>query len=130
MEQELFIILREIRFMLFILTIFACVFMFFGILKGIIRINKYFDDAKVDAFINRANKLFEKANYAKLIEHCKEQLEDSPNDSNAYWWLARAKQELKEFDEARSLYEKVLELEPSWRESHIEPYLKKIEKNQ
>ncbi|MFV1983842.1 MAG: hypothetical protein ACC657_09925 [Thiohalomonadales bacterium] len=40
--------------------------------------------------------------------------------------MARGKQELGETVEAKALFVRLLELEPSWKESHIEPYLKKL----
>ena len=79
-------------------------------------------------FINRANSYFESADYERLVAYCEEKLNKYPNHTNAIWWLARAKQEMGKSLEAKSLFEKLLELEPSpsWKSSHIEPYLKKL----
>lgn len=77
-------------------------------------------------FFNRADKYFQSANYEKLIEHCEEKLRKYPNHSNATWWLARANKGLGNQPESKALFEKLLELEPSWKETHIEPYLKSM----
>ena len=87
-----------------------------------------FKRAWEDSFISKANSYFESADYERVVAHCEEKLRKSPNHTNAIWWLARAKQEMGKPLEAKTLFEKLLELEPSpnWRSSHVDPYLKKI----
>ncbi|MET0107286.1 MAG: tetratricopeptide repeat protein [Candidatus Thiodiazotropha sp.] len=75
---------------------------------------------------NTANKHFERAEFEKLEQHCQEKLNKYPNHLNAIWWLARAKLEIGEASEAKTLFERILELEPSWKETHIEPYISKL----
>ncbi len=85
-----------------------------------------FKKAWENDFINRAEKYFQSAKYEKLVEHCEEKLRKYPNHANAIWWLARAKQGSGNHSESKALFEKLLELEPGWRETHIEPYLKSM----
>ena len=128
MEQEILQTLQEIRGILYALTVIVSFIMLVWVANWISNIIANFKKAWENDFITRADKYFASANYEKLTEYCKEKLIKYPNHSNATWWLARAKQEMGEVNEAKVLFEKLLELEPSWKESHIEPYLRNTTK--
>jgi cytochrome c-type biogenesis protein CcmH/NrfG len=126
MEQEILNTLREIRGILFVL---AAVMILVALVwavnwGGNIVVN--FKKAWENDFRDRANKYFESADFDRLVEHCEEKLKGCPNHTHATWWLARAKQEMGKGLEAKALFERLVELEPSWKETHIEPYLKKL----
>jgi len=126
MEQEILQTLQEIRVILYILLIVVSVGMLVWIVHWISNIAANFQSAWENDFITQADKYFESANFDKLIEHCQDKLNKFPNHSNATYWLARAKLELGDSAESKALFQRLLELEPSWRDSHIEPYLKKL----
>lgn len=48
------------------------------------------------------------------------------NDPALYWWLGKAHYKQQNYQEAKSAFEKSIELEPSYQ-SALEPYLKQIE---
>ncbi len=126
MEQELLNTLREIRGILFVLTAVMIFVSLIWAVNWASNIAANFKKAWEHNFINQANKYFEIADFENLVVHCEEKLKNYPNHTNATWWLARAKQEMGKELEARMLFERLLELEPSWKDSHIEPYLKKL----
>ena len=117
MEQEILKILQEIHGLLIGLISMLGFVMLIWVINWISNINKNFKKAWENDFIELADKYFESGNYSKLIDHCKSKLELHPNHSNATWWLARTELELGNLSKAKSLFEKVLELEPSWRET-------------
>jgi len=126
MEQEILHTLNEIRGILYALLTIVSFVLFVWILRGIQNIFISFKQTWENDFITRADKLFESAEFEKLTQHCQEKLNKYPNHSNATWWLARAKQETGDQLEAKALFERLLELDPGWNETHIEPYLKKL----
>ena len=67
---------------------------------------------------------FNKGQYQELEQHCKEKLEELPNAPWVLLWLAKAKRALNESQESIELFEKVLQIEPSWKEDYIDPYFK------
>ena len=126
MEKEILQTLQEIRGILYVLTVIVSLVMLVWAANWIMNIVANVKQAYKNDFINRADKYFERADLEKLTEHCEEKLSDYPNHSDATWWLAREKLETGMESEAKVLFDRLLELEPSWRESHIEPYLTRI----
>ena len=123
MENEVLQTLKEIRGILYILTVITGISMFVWLVHWARNIFISFKKEWERVFITQAENYFEKADYDKLIEHCGEKLRRYPNHSNAIWWLARVKQETGKELEAKKLFEKLLLLEPSWKENHIDPYI-------
>ena len=75
-------------------------------------------------FKQRAATLFEKGNTEELLAHCREKLADKPNHAYALWYLAKAHYERQEHSEARTQFVRLAEVEPSWDEGHVQPYLR------
>lgn len=126
METEILQTLQEIRGILYVLTAIMSLVMLVWVANWVSNIIANFKQAWESDFTNRADKYFESAEFDKLAQHCQEKLAKHPNHSNATWWLARAKLETGSSSEARKLFERLLELEPNWKETHIEPYLDKL----
>ncbi|MES9852564.1 MAG: tetratricopeptide repeat protein [Candidatus Thiodiazotropha sp. L084R] len=126
MEKEILQTLNEIRGILFALTSLVSVVLLVWVVHWVSSIYANFKKAWENSFINTAEKYFEKAEFEKLVIYCEERLTNFPNHSNAIWWLARAKQEIGQITEAKALFDRLLELEPGWKETHIEPYIKKL----
>jgi tetratricopeptide (TPR) repeat protein len=126
MEQEILNTLKEIRGILFLLS---AVMVFVSLVWAAnwgSNIFANFKNAWENNFIKQANKYFESADFDRLVEYCEEKLKKYPNHTHATWWLARAKQEMGKGIEAKILFERLMELAPSWKDSYIEPYLKKL----
>jgi tetratricopeptide (TPR) repeat protein len=130
MENEILHTLQEIRSILYVLTVIVSLVMLVWVTNWVGNIVANFKKAWENYFITRADKYFESGELDKLTEHCHDKLAKYPNHSNATWWLAKAKLETGNNSEARNLFERLLELEPSWNETHIEPYLKRLSSKQ
>ncbi|MEW8229382.1 MAG: hypothetical protein AB2745_03595 [Candidatus Thiodiazotropha endolucinida] len=126
MDKEILQTLHEIRGILLVLTSLVSVVLLVWVVHLISNILANFKKAWENSFITTADKYFEKAEFEKLTVHCEKKLIKYPNHSNAIWWLARAKQESGNVSEANALFKRLYELEPSWRETHIVPYTKKL----
>ena len=61
---------------------------------------------------------------------CNEQLTNRPSDTYALWYLGSALFRLGEVDAATTTFRKLVELEPGWDESHVQPILSKMEKGE
>ena len=126
MDTEILKTLQEIRGLLFILTSAICFVVAILFLRNIGRAITHYQSLKVNAFINEANELFDSGSYIELVDFCESKLKKLPNHSNAVWWMAKAKFRMGEEEEAKALFEKLIELEPSWEDDYIQPYIKKI----
>ena len=126
MDTEILRALQEIRGLLFILTSAICLVVAILFLSSIGRALEYYRSVKANAFINEANELFDLGSFNELVEFCESKLKQFPNHSNAVWWMAKAKFRMGEEQEAKALFEKLIELEPSWEDEFIQPYIKKI----
>ena len=126
MDTEILKTLQEIRGLLFILTSAICFVVAILFLRNIGRAITHYKSLKANAFINEANELFDLGNYIELVDFCESKLKQLPNHSNAIWWMAKAKFRMGEEEEAKALFEKLIELEPSWEDDYIQPYIKKI----
>ena len=123
MSQEILQTLQEIRGLLYIFLYAGGFLLFIFIAKiianTVIRIKQAFESA----FVNEADKLMKMGKLPELIKHCEEKLKEYPNHSNAIWWLGKAKHEIGQKNEAKLLFERLLVLEPSWKNGYIDPYL-------
>ncbi|MCG7981046.1 MAG: tetratricopeptide repeat protein [gamma proteobacterium symbiont of Clathrolucina costata] len=126
MENEALHVLKEIRGILYFIAAMLGVITFMWFANWVKRIIIEFRTAWESAFINKANKYFERAQYEKLASHCEDMLKENPNHSNAIWWLARAKMGAGELHQARALFERLSGLEPQWQEEQITPYLEQM----
>jgi len=126
METETLQLLQEIRNALYVLTAIAGLSFVVWLILAISRIKANITKAMDDEFHNQATKYFEVADFTKLTKHCNDQLSSHPNHIYAIWWLARTKFEIGEASEAKTLFQRVLELAPSWKETEVDPYLEKL----
>ncbi len=126
MDIEILQTLKEIRGILYALSAFISVALFVLIIRWIGNIVTSFKSAWENDFVNRANNHFQRNELANLDQLCQEKLQKYPNHSTAVWWLARSKLEQGNSVEASELFKRLVELEPTWKESHVEPYLKKL----
>ncbi len=126
MDQEMLQTLQEIRGLLYVLVAVVAASVIVGIINRISNIVSNIKNVFKNSFIEQADKYFENAEIEQLIKYCEEKLKKHPNHSNAIWWMAKAKQESGDEIEAKALLERLLQIEPTWKETHIEPYLNKL----
>lgn len=68
----------------------------------------------------------ESQNYIGVAELSRRELEKNPKYSHAYWWLGRAHYNLGNDVESMKYFKELMEVEPTWEEEHIMPYLEKL----
>ena len=82
----------------------------------------------MDNLFNRvASDMFESGKLTELIEYCHEHLKKKPRAAYAYWFLGKAHYQLKELSKAEQFFNKAIEINPSWENEWVKPYLEKIE---
>ena len=125
MENEILQSLNEIKIIMYIvlavlgLGVVLAVFMIIGVTSKILKYKKQ------EEFNFLGQEMLDKDCNKELIEHAKEHLEERPNHTYALWYLAKAYYNLKNYAQAKELFEKVGKIEPSWVET-VEPYLDEI----
>jgi len=124
MEAEILQTLREIKSILYVIGLIISIAVVFKVFEFITSIIKNFKKAIKEVWRNEANEYFDKGEYDSLISHCEKRIETYPNDVTAIWWLARAHLENGNREKADEYFEKVTNIEPSWKEEHVLPYLK------
>ena len=123
MESDILRTLQEIRGILYVIGLFIALSMTFKIFESISLIIKNYKEAKESVWKNDAIAYFDKGDYKTLFTHCEERIKTHPNDATAVWWFARVNQVMGNNDKATELFQKVAEIEPSWKEEHVKPYI-------
>ena len=78
-----------------------------------------------EQFNFQAQEMLDKDCNKELIQYAKEHLKERPNHTYALWYLAKGHYNLKNYSQAKELFEKIGKTEVSWLEI-VEPYLDKI----
>jgi len=123
MESQILQTLEEIRGILFVIAMLLGIGVLSWVLKSISVVVNQFKYAWSQRWKDNANDLYSKGEYEKLVEHCNDRLNEMPNDAHAVWWLARSYIELEDYEEAKKLFIKVGQIEPSWKSEYVDPYL-------
>jgi cytochrome c-type biogenesis protein CcmH/NrfG len=90
----------------------------------ILAVNKQsVEKEKLDDFYYKARQLLDKEDMESLIEFCTEKLKKEPGHSYGRWFLGLAYYRKKDWPNALSEFERLYEIEPSWREEYLNPYL-------
>lgn len=89
----------------------------------------YFDIRKLLAktFESVADDLLKQNRLAELKAHAAERLSTHPNHEYARWYLARALYLDGDRESARREFDVLAKLCPSWRDEHIDPFLRELE---
>jgi len=130
--EELQLVNENIEFIKWLLVAFLVLFsvLLVAIIGGIAFM------AKVGGEVLKPTKNFrrigqehlEKDEINDLIELCEEKLETHPNHDLANWFLALGYYHKGKLHDAKRAFLKTEEFRPSWKEEHIDPYLREIEK--
>ena len=78
-------------------------------------------------FRNAIENFYNKEEFSVVTNGCDLRLGRHPSDSWAYWWKGKGHYQLGEFKEAEKAFNKVLALEPAWK-NNVTPWLDEIEK--
>ncbi len=78
------------------------------------------------SFANRAKSLLEAGRAAELLKLAENRVEAAPGDAFAFWYLAQAAYRLGDTAAALKSIQKVGELQPDWREAHVDPFIRAL----
>ncbi len=123
MEHEILTTLQEIRGMLLVIIVLFLIFVA-ALTYSVLAETLPFLKPKKIADI--AEDLMESGKDKEVVILCNKNLSKKPNHLTSVWWLAKAKYNLKEYDESEKLFNLILEKEPNWKTEFIVPYLEKI----
>lgn len=123
MESESVLLLKEIRQILYWIGAAISIGVVFWIASSSSRMWIQFKAAVRKAWIYQASEYFDKADYDSLLTHCEERQSSYPNDATAVWWLARCYKMKDIPNKSDELFSKVFELEPTWKEEHVDPFV-------
>jgi len=127
MDNELLSILTDIRTAIYWLLAVVIVGVIANWIRAGISIKNAMGKKLDDLFTDEASELYDKGQFGDLISHCEEYLNSRPNHSYALWYKAKALYQKQEYKKSKECFEQLSKNEPSWDESNIQPYLKKIE---
>jgi hypothetical protein len=70
--------------------------------------------------------MHDRGEYSDLVEYLSGKLSRYPNNPTVVYWLARGYLGLEQYSKAKKALLKLRELEPSWEEEYVAPYMKII----
>ena len=126
MDSQIVPILQEIRSALWMLVALVALFWVIKLLKAIERSLRNLKKRFSDRVKLAANNMFERGQYAELIDYCNYRIKERPNDGTAHWFRGKAYYQQKEYDLALESFNKVIEIFPSWEKDWAGPYIEKI----
>lgn len=94
--------------------------------RAVVGIINIFRKNREDLFTQVADTLYGEGKLDQLLEHCAAQLSKQPFHAYALWYQAKAYFRKGEYSKARNVLESLDQSEPTWSESHVQPYLEKI----
>jgi tetratricopeptide (TPR) repeat protein len=127
MNSDTILILNDIKIALYILIAVVTLGVVANWVRAGVSIKSIIRRQLDDIFTEDASDYYDKGKFDELLEHCEAQLKDKPNHSYALWYKAKAYYQKQEYEKSKQCFDRLSKDEPSWIESHIQPYLKKIE---
>jgi cytochrome c-type biogenesis protein CcmH/NrfG len=129
MEQEILRELVTIKTLLVWLIILVSIYLISMIIKKLASIYSNWRSYRRKAIGDISADLFDREKYEEIIKYLSPKLSKQPNNADNLYWLGRANLELGNHKESKALFIKLRNVEPSWEEDYIEPYIKRIEEN-
>lgn len=79
-----------------------------------------------ESFAERARTLLDEGSHAELLALARSRYEEAPGDASAYWYHAMAAYRAGDTATALQSIRKAGELQPDWRESHVDPFVRAV----
>jgi len=127
MDQDLLIELSKIRDLLTVIVVLLGILVFGKIFSLLQNIIANWKSNTTTTIRDMSVGLHDRGQYQDLIEYLNGKLKDHPNNATAIFWLARSHLSLEEYDAAKKYLLHLRELEPSWENEHIAPYMNIID---
>ena len=129
MEAEILSTLNEIKTAIYALLAVVILGVVANWIRAGISIKNVIRSQLDDIFSEEAGNFYDEGKFDELLIHCEDKLKEKPNHNYALWYKAKALYRKQEYQKAKEYFEKLASSEPSWSESHINPFLEKIEAN-
>ena len=126
MDNEVISILNEIKIAIYILMVVVILGVVANWIRAGVSVKNLIRREIDDLFTEEASNYYDEGEFDKLISHCKEKLNKKPNHSYALWYKAKAYYQKQDYEKSKHLFENLAITEPSWSESHVQPYLERI----
>jgi hypothetical protein len=126
-DQEILTSLRSIEIGVHVLIVLLAISVVANLVRSILLVKNQVRRDLNQVFEDETGELHDKGCFDELIFHCNEVLSKKPNHSYALWYIAKAYLQKEEYLLAKENFTNLAKLQPSWEESHIRPYLDKIE---
>lgn len=84
------------------------------------------EQRNLNVFRNEADELLERDDLDALIRFAKGKLTTHPRHTYAHWYLALAYYHKGMLHDSLGEFTEVSNLEPTWREDHVDPYVEEI----
>jgi hypothetical protein len=119
--------LADIKTILLVVSVVGGIALLFAIIRTLFDL--YFDIQRLMAkhFESAADDLLKQNRLAELKAHVAERLTTHPNHEYARWYLARALYLEGDRESAQREFAVLARLCPSWRDQHIDPFLRELE---
>lgn len=127
MDSEVISILREIKTAIYVLVTIVMLGVVANWIRAGVSVKNIVRRELDDLFSEAASNYYDEGQFDELLSHCEEHLKTKPNHSYALWYKAKAYFQKQEYEKSKQCFEQLSKSEPSWDESHVQPYLKKIE---
>ena len=127
MDNEVISILNEIKTAIYILMVVVILGVIANWIRAGVSVKNLIRREIDDLFTEEASNYYDEGKFDELLAHCKEQLNKKPNHSHALLYKAKAYYQKQDYEKSKRLFENLAKTEPTWNESHVQPYLEKIE---
>lgn len=126
MDQEILAVLRDIKFSIYVLIAATGVAIALSLFRIFFSSRSVLKEANDRVFKTSAEELLEKGEINDLVSHCNDKLSKRPNHIYALWYLGKAHFALKDYQAAKTPFEKLAEIQPDWNDELVRPYLDRI----
>ncbi len=127
MDQDLVIELSKIKDLLAIIVILLGLLVAGKVIEILGDISNNWRSFRTNRVRGAAAEMYDRGEYSKLVEFLKKELKSHPNCPTSTYWLARCYLSLSDNENAKKSFHKLRELEPSWEDEYISPYLQDID---
>ena len=127
MDSEVISILYEIKTAIYVLIVVVIIGVIANWVRAGVSMKNFIRRELDDAFSEEASDYYDKGEYEELLSYCEDKLKTKPNHAYALWYKAKAYYQKEEYGTAREIFDQLSKSEPSWSESHVQPYITKIE---
>lgn len=111
---------------LVVLTLFGTAILM--ALRGLTKVtDRIAEGEEKHIFWHEADELLEQDRLDDLIAFTKEKIATHPKHTYAHWYLALAYYHKGMWHDASRAFKKVGELEPTWKEGYVDPYVEELE---